>query len=101
MTEQKSRYESNYVEREVIGRGNFGSVHLVEEIETGHLWVSKKVPLSSLSSEDQTNALQEANLLRTLEHPHIVQYHESFIEKDTLIIIMEYCEGKLRRRRLV
>lgn len=32
--------------------------------------------------------------MKHLEHPNIVQYKASFIEKGVLIIIMEYCEGK-------
>ena len=35
-------------------------------------------------------------LLKELKHPHIVNYVDSFIEDGELIIIMEYCEGKLR-----
>jgi len=35
----------------------------------------------------------EVNLLRSLEHPNIVSYKESFLSSNQLIIIMEYCEG--------
>ena len=31
-------------------------------------------------------------LLRNLDHPHIVQYKTTYIEKGELIIIMEFCE---------
>lgn len=33
--------------------------------------------------------------MRNLNHVNIVQYQCSFIEKDVLIIIMEFCESKL------
>ena len=36
----------------------------------------------------------EAGLLKNLVHPNIVNYKESFLGEGTLIIIMEYCEGK-------
>ena len=39
--------------------------------------------------------MQEAGLLKNLNHPNIVGYKESFLGNNTLIIIMEYCEGKL------
>ena len=39
--------------------------------------------------------MQEAGLLKNLNHPNIVAYKESFLGHNTLIIIMEYCEGKL------
>ena len=34
----------------------------------------------------------EAQLLKELKHPHIVEYIENFIDDGTFIIIMEYCE---------
>jgi len=34
----------------------------------------------------------KVELLKQLNHPHIVGYEESFIEDGELIIIMEYCE---------
>ena len=34
----------------------------------------------------------EVNLLKNLDHPNIVQYKESFLTTNQLVIIMEYCE---------
>lgn len=36
----------------------------------------------------------EASILKTLDHPNIVGYKESFLGNNSLTIIMEYCEGK-------
>ena len=36
----------------------------------------------------------EAQLLRNLNHINIVSYKCSFIDKEVLIIIMEFCESK-------
>lgn len=99
MTERLKHFSEMYIEKKIVGRGNFGYVYLVEELKTGKLWVGKKIPLSALKEDEQRGALQEANLLKTLAHPHIVQYKDSFIEDNTLVIIMEYCEGKLSRGR--
>lgn len=99
MSEKFKQFNELYIEKNIIGRGNFGYVHLVEEVNTGKLWVCKKIPLSALKDDEQRSALQEANLLKTLSHPHIVQYKDSFIEDNTLVIVMEYCEGELKRRR--
>lgn len=100
MSDNFKQFNELYIEKKIVGRGNFGYVHLVEEIKTGKVWVSKKIPLSALKDDEQKNALQEANLLKTLAHPHIVQYKDSFIEENTLVIIMEHCEGRVKRRRL-
>lgn len=34
----------------------------------------------------------EVNLLKNLNHPNIVEYKESFLTPNQLVIIMEYCE---------
>ena len=42
---------------------------------------------------------QEARLLQSLKHENIVKYIESFSDDNSLILIMEYCESGLIRRR--
>ena len=41
----------------------------------------------------KSEAINEVNILSKLEHPHIVKYYDSFIDKQYLNIIMEFCEG--------
>ncbi|EGR29124.1 protein kinase domain protein [Ichthyophthirius multifiliis] len=89
---QNSKYKELYKEIEIIGKGSFGSATLIKKISTDQLYVAKKIELSNLSQKEQQKAKQEAEVLKQLEHPNIVAYEDSFIEKDTLIIIMEYCE---------
>ena len=36
--------------------------------------------------------MMEVNLLKNLAHANIVGYKGSFVERDILIIVMEYCE---------
>ncbi len=48
-----------------------------------------------MSEREKQLLVQEVNLLRELNHPHIVHYHDRVISKaeSTLYIIMEYCQG--------
>ena len=89
-----SRY-SDYQEIKLIGRGNFGAAFLVmhKKDEKKIKYIAKKINLQSLNEKDRINALNEADLLKTMAHPNIVSYKDSFIEEDVLIIVMEYCEG--------
>jgi NIMA (never in mitosis gene a)-related kinase len=48
--------------------------------------------MNYLNPKEKEFSLAEASLLKGLKHPNIVMYKDSFIEKDVLIIIMEYCE---------
>ena len=38
-------------------------------------------------------AYQEVELLKKLRHPNIVQYKESFVSADEILIVMEQCAG--------
>lgn len=88
----KSSYHSRFREIELIGRGNFGSATLVQDLSDLKIYVAKKIVLNNLKEKEQQSSLLEAKLLRDLKHPHIVSYRDSFIDEGILIIIMEYCE---------
>eukprot|EP00444_Apocalathium_aciculiferum_P014944 CAMPEP_0183460128 /NCGR_PEP_ID=MMETSP0370-20130417/136937_1 /TAXON_ID=268820 /ORGANISM="Peridinium aciculiferum, Strain PAER-2" /LENGTH=291 /DNA_ID=CAMNT_0025652003 /DNA_START=61 /DNA_END=932 /DNA_ORIENTATION=- len=77
----------------VIGRGQYGKAHLVREEKDKGLYIAKTIDLTCLSSKEKETALQEVALLRRLDHPNIVQYQDNFFMVDTLVIIMQYCEG--------
>lgn len=86
-------YKKKYKEKYVIGRGNFGVATLVCERASQLDYISKKIALSSLSDYELKCCQLEAKLLESLNHPNIVRYHETFLEEDQLMIIMEYCPG--------
>jgi len=44
------------------------------------------------SEEAANNAYNEPNMLERLQHPNIVQFYETFVVKDVLYLVMEYCE---------
>ena len=53
----------------------------------------KQIDISKMNKVQREEALNEAKILSGLSSPYIVAYHESFIENETLCIIMEYCEN--------
>ena len=46
-----------------------------------------------MSPEEKKLAENEITLLRVLNGPTIIRYYESFIENDSIYIVMEYAEG--------
>jgi len=81
-----------YEELRCVGRGQYGSCHLVKHVDG--LRIAKKIPVPSHQSEEREMAQQEVELLRMLDHPNIVEYIDSLIlANGTLIIVMQYCEG--------
>ena len=84
----------------LIGAGSFGRVFLGMNATTGLLMAVKQVELppkgtsASQRRKDMLDSLEvEIELLKTLEHPNIVQYLGSFSDGEHLNIFLEYVPG--------
>lgn len=51
----------------------------------------KKIRIADLSYEEQVNAINEVKLLSQMDSPFVVRYFDSFLTKESLHIVMEYC----------
>ncbi len=56
--------------------------------------VWKELNYARMSDKEKQQLVAEVNILRELNHPHIVRYYDRIIDKQKQIIyiIMEYCE---------
>jgi NIMA (never in mitosis gene a)-related kinase 1/4/5 len=82
-----------YEEGRCIGRGSYGSAHLVTERATNQRYVIKKIPMELLSESEKQQSFREVELLAKLKHPNVVEYKESFVENNVIHIVMAYCDG--------
>eukprot|EP00922_Rhytidocystis_sp_ex-Travisia-forbesii_P036119 GHVS01053600.1.p1 GENE.GHVS01053600.1~~GHVS01053600.1.p1 ORF type:complete len:1739 (-),score=232.38 GHVS01053600.1:433-5649(-) len=86
--------EHGYEMIELVGKGQFGRAYKVRRMADDFTMLAKAIDLTSLEEKDKTLSMQEAELMKGLDHPNVVKCYESFIHNDTfLVIIMEYCEG--------
>ncbi|NXC79067.1 NEK11 kinase, partial [Cercotrichas coryphoeus] len=79
-----------------LGNGSFGSVYLVNDRKARQgeeLKVLKEISVGNLKPNETVEANLEAQLLSKLDHPAIVKFYASFVERDSFCIITEYCEG--------
>ncbi|CAK0867845.1 unnamed protein product [Prorocentrum cordatum] len=53
----------------------------------------KQLPKHCFSQEERAFFLQEVQLLKELDHPHICKLHEVFEDSKALYLVMELCEG--------
>ncbi|KNC35978.1 other/NEK protein kinase [Plasmodium falciparum RAJ116] len=73
----------------------------IKDMEKGNFWesqyfyVMKIINISQMSQKEKRQCLKEVELLSKLNHPFIVKYIESYIEGDTLRIVMKHCKGDL------
>lgn len=76
-----------------IGKGSFGTVFLCRDKKSGSEVVAKEICIASLPAKEQREAATEIRVLQRLCHPNIIRYFESFEERGSLFIIMEYADA--------
>ncbi|XP_059584779.1 serine/threonine-protein kinase Nek11 isoform X2 [Alligator mississippiensis] len=86
-----------YILQKKLGSGSFGKIYLVldKKAKQGEeLKVLKEISVGDLKPNETVEANLEAQLLSKLDHPGIVKFYASFVERESFCIITEYCEGR-------
>eukprot|EP00747_Dinoflagellata_sp_TGD_P181966 gnl/TRDRNA2_/TRDRNA2_36014_c0_seq1.p1 gnl/TRDRNA2_/TRDRNA2_36014_c0~~gnl/TRDRNA2_/TRDRNA2_36014_c0_seq1.p1 ORF type:complete len:385 (+),score=95.20 gnl/TRDRNA2_/TRDRNA2_36014_c0_seq1:106-1260(+) len=85
---------AHYEFGKTLGRGSFGVVFKVKRKTDEALFVCKEIAVRSMDKKSREEAEKEVTLLKKISSgsPYIVQYVESFLEGESLHIIMEFCE---------
>lgn len=84
----------NYRVERLLGTGGMGSVYLASNIN-----IDQKVAIKRLNADIADNTMMrerfkaEANLLCSLDHPHIVKFYNYLENEDGVFLIMEYVDG--------
>ncbi|XP_071376960.1 serine/threonine-protein kinase Nek9 isoform X1 [Centroberyx affinis] len=83
----------HYIPIRILGRGAFGEATLYRRTEDNSLVVWKEVDLNCLSDKERRDVMNEISILSILEHNNIIAYFNHFMDKNTLLIELEYCNG--------
>ena len=80
-----------------IGKGTFGTVFKVIHKTTEAIRAMKVIPKNNMKyGFTDDDIIQEINILKTLEHPHIIRLYEFYTYEDNYYLIDEFCtEGDL------
>ena len=77
----------------VLGNG------LLARVRQGIHRISKKkfaiktIDMSTLRADQRESLRREANIMKTLDQPDLIEIHEIFEEEDKLHLVLELCEG--------
>ena len=82
--------EKDYDVRDEVGVGTMGQVRRAIHRETG---IERAVKIIQLKGQNLPDLQAEAEILRTLEHPYIVELTDVYITRDTLYLVMELLKG--------
>jgi serine/threonine protein kinase len=74
----------------------FGAVSRVTHKGTGESFAMKHIDLQALKGEQLLNlylSLREIEMMKRLDHPHIIKIYEIFRGPQELRLVMEFCSG--------
>ena len=79
---------------ELIGEGSFGRVFKCKKKDTGQIIAFKVMKKQYLISNHQIKyAVSEANIMKTLDHPYLLNLIYTFQTPQHLYMGVEYCEN--------
>jgi len=74
-----------------LGKGTFGTVERCTHRKTKELRAIKTIPKKKVYQQDRL--ANEVEIMRVLEHPHILKLYETFEDEYNIYIVMELCNG--------
>ncbi|KAI4208320.1 MAG: hypothetical protein LQ348_000244 [Seirophora lacunosa] len=79
-----------------LGKGTYGTVHLVKQVGTGRLFAQKQFRKASLTVKQQLveQTKTERAILESINrHPYVVKLFYAFQDHEKLYLILEYAQG--------
>ena len=77
----------------LLGKGAFSTVRIARHRRSRQQFAAKIVRLSGLDSKARQRLHREIMILRSLNHPYIVRFHDVFQEDEVIYLILELCTG--------
>jgi serine/threonine protein kinase len=90
---EQNTFESKYSKGKELGKGGYSTVYEVTSKKNGQRYAVKEILKSSLKKEDEIGLHQEIDILKSLNHVHIVQFNGFYEEKVKYYVVLELLEG--------
>jgi serine/threonine protein kinase len=84
----------NYTFRNVIGQGSSSAVLAATDRSSGRDYALKVMSHSDLVERNLLQKVErELTIIQTVNHEHIIRFHEIFRQDDLIFIVTEKCDG--------
>jgi serine/threonine protein kinase len=94
INEAKATGLSNFKKINILGKGAFGQVYLVENKLDGKRYAMKALDKMTVMQQNILRyAMTERKILSTINHPFVVKLHYAFQSDTKLYLVMDYCPG--------
>ena len=90
----------NYRIIKKLGNGTFGQVYKIIHLKTGNIRALKIIPKNNLRSGfTDKDIIREINIMKNLDHPHVIKLYEFYKDKENYYLVNEFCtEGDLSEK---
>ncbi|XP_017781173.1 PREDICTED: serine/threonine-protein kinase 33-like [Nicrophorus vespilloides] len=82
---------------DLLGSGTFGKVYQVRDNKNSHVWAMKVVHKQALSSGLMKAFEREVQIMKMVQHPHIIYLHEIYETSKKIYLITEKCYTDLMK----
>ena len=88
---RKEQIEKHYSFVEKIGEGTFGNVFKVFHRTSKEFRAIKILKRSAITKVETHKVMREIDILKKLDHPHILKIYEVFFYQSSYYIVTEHC----------
>ena len=86
-------FDALFKREELIGRGAFGEAWKVTNRKTKEMYVMKILTTTRSTNDTRTIGRNEVEVLKSVNHDHLVRYVADFFENEKYLMVMEFCSG--------
>mmetsp|Transcript_2167 Transcript_2167/g.5058 ORF Transcript_2167/g.5058 Transcript_2167/m.5058 type:complete len:504 (-) Transcript_2167:745-2256(-) len=92
--ESKGKIHDSYnFEEKKLGQGTYGSVVRATHKATGQIRAVKCIPKSSKQMKNMERFKMEIQLMKSMDHPNVVNLFETYEDRRNIYLVMELCQG--------
>lgn len=85
----------DFIIHDILGKGSFGEVYLVEKRDTGQLYAMKVFSKKSVQAQNLMRFIYiEKRIMHALSHPFMVKLDYAFQTDRKLYLLMDYCKNR-------